>query len=781
MTEPRTVDRLLADSRWLTNLARRLVGEDQAADLHQEVALAALQHPGTVGRSWLATVAHHLATTLRRRRSAERRRVDALPMPDPVPSPTELVATAELQQRAVAAVLALPEAQRDTVLMRFLEGLSVQATARAMDVPEETVRTRQRRALATLRAQLAPAPAPRRRAFAVALWSSVGWGSVMKIQHAAIAAALVLLWLSYAFWPQTNQQAVEVSAGASLEAGVLVESAATPANAAAPVQRELLLGAASENRGATGSAELRFFWRGTELPAPSLQLWWRSVSDAPGRLHRVLADDRGVLRLPELAPGRYEVQCMGPVHAFAVVASTETRLTIEVAPTINVEGIVVDANGRRVAGATVFVQGDADSDPVPRLVGTADADGAFRARTDRGGWCWARSPGLAASAIEPLRSETSRLRLVLAAPGERVRGTVLTATGAPAIAAKVTILATEPRDLRSVPVVVVTDHAGAFGCDELRPGPHLLVASAPDHAPRCEPFVVLAGQEQELMVQLDRGSILQGEVRSASGGDFVVMIRVEISLPGAGEARLGSLAAIRETTQRLTWTHDGRYRLDGVPAGTLRLQVQAHDHIPVTRIVEVRAGESRSCDFVLTQGHALRGRLLDPMGKGIGGWNVWAWTTPDGPRALTNTDADGSFVLGGLDADTCTVMARSRGDETRWLATHAQDVPLDGNELQLRTLAATDGGSVSGSLVLPTGANPRHYQVSLLPVDAANELRQTFRPKKDGSFVAGPVQPGRYVVEIQRAGAAVVELGQLELQACLRTDVGRVVVPVSGR
>lgn len=148
---------------------------------------------------------------------------------------------------------------------------------------------------------------------------------------------------------------------------------------------------------------------------------------------------------------------------------------------------------------------------------------------------------------------------------------------------------------------------------------------------------------------------------------------------------------------------------------------------------------------------------------------------------LTNTDADGSFVLGGLDADTCTVMARSRGDDTRWLATHAQNVPLDGDELQLRTLAAADGGAVCGSLILPAGANPLHFQVSLLPIGADDELRQTFRPRKDGTFAAGPVQPGGYTVEIWRNGARIVELGQHELGAGLRTDVGRVVVPTGGR
>jgi DNA-directed RNA polymerase specialized sigma24 family protein len=67
---------LLADARWLSGLLRRLTGDvDLAADLHQEVAVAALSAPDkAVGRAWLATVARNLAALARRRASREHRR-----------------------------------------------------------------------------------------------------------------------------------------------------------------------------------------------------------------------------------------------------------------------------------------------------------------------------------------------------------------------------------------------------------------------------------------------------------------------------------------------------------------------------------------------------------------------------------------------------------------------------------------------------------------------------------------------------------------------------------
>src|SRR5690606_20820602 len=125
-----------------------------ADDLQQDVAAALLAQPAAarLGRAWLATVARNLAGMLARRRARESRRLRELALREPAPPTDELAASAELQQRAVAAVLALPRPQRDTVLLRFMHGLSLQATALEMGVPEETVRTRQRRALARLRA-----------------------------------------------------------------------------------------------------------------------------------------------------------------------------------------------------------------------------------------------------------------------------------------------------------------------------------------------------------------------------------------------------------------------------------------------------------------------------------------------------------------------------------------------------------------------------------------------------------------------------------------------------
>src|SRR5262245_42373893 len=190
-----TPELLLRDAAWLRGLARRLAAPvDQADDLVQEVSLAALQSGARpIGRPWLAAVAGNLSRLFHRRSQRERQRLLRLATPAVSPSAAELVEQAELQQRAVTAVLELPPLQRDVVLMRFLQGLSLDDTAQRLQLPLETVRTRQRRALAALRERLLPAD----ERHGLAGLSIIGW--IMNTKAAATIAAAVAL-AAGAFW-----------------------------------------------------------------------------------------------------------------------------------------------------------------------------------------------------------------------------------------------------------------------------------------------------------------------------------------------------------------------------------------------------------------------------------------------------------------------------------------------------------------------------------------------------------------------------------------------------
>ncbi len=155
---PVRLDALLAHRAWVRSLARRLADNAvDADDLEQDVWLAAASakpHDGAGIRAWFAQVL--------RNRSAERHRLDAhrvaretiVTRPEGGRSADALVQDAEAHERIVHAVLALGEPYRETVLLRYYEGLPVRDVAARMGAPADTVRTRLRRAAEMLRGSL---------------------------------------------------------------------------------------------------------------------------------------------------------------------------------------------------------------------------------------------------------------------------------------------------------------------------------------------------------------------------------------------------------------------------------------------------------------------------------------------------------------------------------------------------------------------------------------------------------------------------------------------------
>ena len=134
-----------------------------AEELAQEAFVKVCQHwdrvrgleaPG----AWVHRVAINLALSRGRRQTTERRiqerlRADATSVagldgtgPGSAPAPTDLADDVR------AALLDLPAEDRAAVVLRFHADLSVAAVARILEVPEGTVKTRTRRALASLRA-----------------------------------------------------------------------------------------------------------------------------------------------------------------------------------------------------------------------------------------------------------------------------------------------------------------------------------------------------------------------------------------------------------------------------------------------------------------------------------------------------------------------------------------------------------------------------------------------------------------------------------------------------
>lgn len=155
------LEALLAEADHVTALARALVLDPATADDVAQATwmdvLRAQRHSIVDPRAWLATIVRRRAMRARRsetRRCRHERAAVAARIDDAAPSAAELAARVATHRELVDAVLALDEPYRETIVLRFFENLGVDAIASRMQTKRNTVRSRLQRGLDTLRERL---------------------------------------------------------------------------------------------------------------------------------------------------------------------------------------------------------------------------------------------------------------------------------------------------------------------------------------------------------------------------------------------------------------------------------------------------------------------------------------------------------------------------------------------------------------------------------------------------------------------------------------------------
>jgi RNA polymerase sigma-70 factor (sigma-E family) len=150
----------------LLRTAYALTGDRGHAEDLLQVALArTARHWSRVGAAPDGYVRQVLINLSRDRAKSRRRRPpEASAPPDldhhhPVSAGDELIADRQVVLHALAQ---LPTSQRQVIVLRFLEDLSVEQTARLLGISDGTVKSNTSRALARLRELLAESPASAR-------------------------------------------------------------------------------------------------------------------------------------------------------------------------------------------------------------------------------------------------------------------------------------------------------------------------------------------------------------------------------------------------------------------------------------------------------------------------------------------------------------------------------------------------------------------------------------------------------------------------------------------
>jgi RNA polymerase sigma-70 factor (ECF subfamily) len=140
---------------WVVGLARRFTwNDDDALDVLQETfAYVFRKFPGFVLTASMTTflypVVRNLSIAARRKRTRQAQLPEGAAHADPA-APEEIHYGKEREE--LSAVLSgLPEGQREVLLMRFVDGMSLAEIGAALGVPEGTVKSRLHNAIAALR------------------------------------------------------------------------------------------------------------------------------------------------------------------------------------------------------------------------------------------------------------------------------------------------------------------------------------------------------------------------------------------------------------------------------------------------------------------------------------------------------------------------------------------------------------------------------------------------------------------------------------------------------
>jgi RNA polymerase sigma factor (sigma-70 family) len=541
---------VLGELEGLRALARSLVyGDADADDLLQDTAMAALQHPPDDAdprpvRGWLAAVLRNRWRMDRRSAARRRTREHAVAVAaDRSEGSVEPLERARTLEKLAAALVALDEPFRTTVIRRYLDGKTAAQIAVELGVPAGTVRWRLKTALTRLRAALDDGAPRWQRALAPLV------GATVKTKTSAVLVVLLILLLGVvaAVWRMRERRAPEPARPAAV-ANPAPPKLATPRSAEIAVAPILdprpgqgrAVAEAGEAAGGVLSGRVINWSTGDGVASAEL-----TFTGDEGAL-TVRTRDDGAFELAPTAPGHFTLATIAApgflpyapelLHSTVRVTLMPGRvvrgMTVFLFPALDYQGSVVDARGKPVANARVRLLGTPAGEQAidkPQTEWTSDRDGrfTFHAADDavleatrgnaRG---WARLDGDVAI--------THRMTIAIGDAPARdatIEGRATDPSGAPVADA---LVRAEParadRSTRSS-AFAVTGPDGAFTLGGLDREAYTLAAQAEDHAPAEVENV--AGGTRGVALVLDSGLPLGGQVVDGNGAPapaFILLV-----------------------------------------------------------------------------------------------------------------------------------------------------------------------------------------------------------------------------------------------------------------
>jgi len=784
--DPAWHEECLEHEGFVRRLAQSLVHDGHLAeDLVQDTMLAAMRRPTWTHspRAWLATVTRRLAANVFRERDRRRYRESQVArsevLEEGVPGETAL-ALAQLGD----AFQTLEEKYRTPLIQRYFEGHSSFEIGRRLDLPAATIRTRIRRGLELLRERLDRESGGQRAAWLAPLasWLQRGapiLGLTPMVRLAAggliVVSALVAWQWSTRAAPESG--AVSPSEVAAASAGVVAAAGDESTSAEVPPVA------------AAADLEVRVLSRAdrTPLAAVVVRLERSSAYAWAKNFREFTTDADGFVRVGELATGSWIVRpSLGAPRAFVKEAGVPLGLDLLVDPGRPVTGRAWLPSGAAAAGVRVHVSFPGEVD-LTRVAGRTDEEGRFSVDgVSRDAWIGVRGPIAGDSLMHHLGSPThegsdvAHVTLRMSKPRTPLHGKVVDASGRSLERAHVRVGSAPSVAVQVIGRELVVDGAshwartgedGHFAIRGTNPNVsgHEIWVYRPGYGPLRVPR---SGSAQ--IITLAAEVIVAGTVFEADGSPAV-----------GAEVRAWQLAEpfLRKTTTDA----NGRYFIDALPHGDLRVRVQAHSGSALYAW-QAAPGERAEWDAYLGEEAPIRGTLSDAAGRPLAGEQVFLTpmrrlsqfhsrvSSDASPPRSTRTDDNGQFAFYGCGNEGHLLSRVSPASAAPYPWCTVRDVLPSGPPVELQAEPSHEPSAYLSGRLVSTEGNVMGAGELLLDADRVDRPAR-LRVRADsstGAFRLGPLPPGRYHLDAWTPGATLSTIGSFLLHSGEERDLGDV-------
>jgi len=741
-------------------VAALLADRDAVEDVVQDTWVVAIERPPARGsslRDWLAGVARNLVR--QRGRSAARRARNEVraAKPEGLPSAGEQASRLDLLGHVVRVLRSLDEPYRSTLFLRYYDGLPPREIARRQGAPIATVKTRLRRGLERIRAELdekggpegwrrallplplGPAPATGSSpagesvseaaataavpASAASTASSLPLGAALLVSLLVVAGAVLVIsrgrgpgatptpghQLAVTDPIAPDPSGADAAQPAPLRSDSLGVADAGPAGGAPPVAAELPFGLRGTiehaEGGAFGGAKLRaVVYRGAYGPSIDPSFETELEADAEGAFFVAIPSPEEIVRIrltsdetAHVSSGRSFVLLPGDLAPEPFVVSmfpTTGRIT----------GTITASDGSPLAGAMVWSTGDdrryreATSDEQGRYVlpvSPVDDRPAL--------YAYAAGYGLAYTTLSLSGDGEGRFDFRLE-PEVVVRGRVVDPQGLPIAGADVIghterAVALAGRDRTTTGADGRFELGGFDPRGGMRSG---IRVYAGGHVPSSFPFPD-SGLDVEGEVALERAVSFAGRLLDPEGEP----------VPRARVLLVPTPVPTRRFAESRTLTGlDGRFRFAAVVAGEHRLEIDSTAG-PVLRAVTAPG------DVTITLGsdpsRSFAGTVHDDAGEPIENAHVSFGSGEARVSTFVRTDAEGRFHAGEVPEAFTRIRVGARGfvEQSEWI----RDLLPGDLRFELRRAVVLTGRVVDDD----TGKPIRTFRVRLFTAYATED------------------------------------------------------------